>query len=43
MGITRLGAATDWAAKAALRYWGLGAGRDVSFVQLAAIPKSCWA
>src|SRR3954462_15087930 len=39
MGITRLGAATDWAGKAALRYWGLEPGRDVSFVQLGGNPE----
>jgi NitT/TauT family transport system substrate-binding protein len=39
MGITRLGAATDWAGKAALRYWGLEPNRDVSFVQLGGNPE----
>jgi ABC-type nitrate/sulfonate/bicarbonate transport system substrate-binding protein len=39
MGITRLGAATDWAGKAALHYWGLEYGRDVSFVQMGGNPE----
>jgi NitT/TauT family transport system substrate-binding protein len=38
MGITRLGAATDWAARAALRYWGMEP-TDASLVQLNGNPE----
>ncbi|HEY7065917.1 MAG TPA: ABC transporter substrate-binding protein [Chloroflexota bacterium] len=38
MGITRLGAATDWASKAALRYWGMQP-TDTSLVQMNGNPE----
>ncbi|HZR99784.1 MAG TPA: ABC transporter substrate-binding protein [Chloroflexota bacterium] len=38
IGITRLGAATDWAARAALRYWGMEP-TDANIVQLNGNPE----
>ena len=38
MGITRLGAATDWASRAALQYWGMQP-TDTSLVQLNGNPE----
>jgi NitT/TauT family transport system substrate-binding protein len=39
LGVTRLGSATDYALRAALRLWNLDATRDVTIVQLGGIPE----
>jgi NitT/TauT family transport system substrate-binding protein len=39
LGVSRLGSASDYALRAALRLWNLDAARDVSILQLGGIPE----